>query len=133
MPHVDLVEETFLAVPPALASAAVHDPAFAAALWPDLRLTVFADRGDEGVRWAATGGLVGSCEVWLEPFGDGTIAHTFIRADVTRRGSGTQPATPTGRQAAAQLRRRATDAKAVWWNLKDRLEAGRLPGEPAVR
>lgn len=129
---MDLIEETFLAVAPDLVSAAIRNPEFTTGLWPDLTLSVFADRGADGVRWAASGALVGSVEVWLEPFADGVVAHTFVRADVTRRGSSTEPAELDWRKAAAEHQRRARQAKAVWWTIKDRLEAGREPGEPAV-
>jgi hypothetical protein len=132
VPHVDMVEETFLAVTPAAVAAAVRDPEFTAALWPDLELTVFADRGDTGLRWAATGALVGSCEVWLEPHGDGVLAHTYLRADVTAPSGPTAPVALSARRSQAEQQRRARHAKQVWWALKDRLEAGRLPGEPAV-
>lgn len=132
VPHVDLIEETFLAASPARVAATVRDPAFAPALWPDLRVAVLTDRGDAGIRWTATGALVGSCEVWLEPYADGVIAHTYVRADVTRTGSATEPAPLPWRRAAAEHRRRARHAKGVWWGVKDRLESGRRPGEPAV-
>ncbi len=132
MPHVDLIEETWLAVAAPRVAAEVRRPEFAAALWPDLTLAVHRDRGDAGLQWTATGPLVGSCEVWLEPRGDGVIAHTFLRADVTRRGSTTDAADLPWRQAAAEQGRRARQAKAVWWAAKDRLERGRRPGEPPV-
>ncbi|SHN42246.1 hypothetical protein SAMN05443668_108144 [Cryptosporangium aurantiacum] len=130
---MDLIEETFLAVDPDVVSAAIREPRFTADLWPDLDLSVFMDRGRDGVRWSATGALVGSVEVWLEPYGDGVVAHTFVRADLTRRGSTTEPAQiDDWRKTAAEHQRRARHAKAVWWGVKDRLEAGRKPGEPAV-
>lgn len=132
MPHVDLIEETWLAAPMSRVAAEVHLPNFAAALWPDLSLAVHRDRGQAGLQWTATGGLVGSCEVWLEPRADGVIAHTFLRADVTRRGSATEVAALSWRRAVAEHARRARHAKRVWWAVKDRLELGRRPGEPAV-
>jgi hypothetical protein len=121
--QIDLIEETFVAASPALVSAAVRDPSFTAALWPDVRLAVFMDRGDAGVRWTAAGGLTGSAEIWLEPYGDGVIAHTFLRAD--------PPAPLHWRAAVKEAQRRARHAKAVWWRLKDAVEAGRAPGTPA--
>jgi hypothetical protein len=84
------------------------------------------------VRWAATGALVGSCEIWLEPVGDGVVAHTYVRADATAPGSDTEPVTLPWRAAVRELHRRARHAKAVGWRLKDSLEAGRAPGTPAV-
>ncbi|HEV2086720.1 MAG TPA: polyketide cyclase / dehydrase and lipid transport [Cryptosporangiaceae bacterium] len=132
MPHVDLIEETWLAVAAPRVAAEVHEPGFAAALWPDLTLALHKDRGPAGLQWTVTGPLVGSCEVWLEPRGDGVTAHTFLRADVTRRGSATEAADLPRRRAVAEQARRARHAKAVWWAVKDRLEGGRRPGEPAV-
>lgn len=114
----DLVEETFLAVAPAAVVARVGD--LAEALWPDLTLTVTADRGDEGVRWAVShiGGVpvVGSCEVWLQRCGDGVLVHAYLRVPLTAR----------------DATRRARHAKRVLWTVKDELEAGREPGGPAV-
>jgi len=132
VPQIDLIEETFLAVTPARVAAAIREPAFTGALWPDLQLVVFMDRGEAGVRWSATGALVGSCEIWLEPHGDGVIAHTYLRTDPTAPGSTTEPVVLPLRTALRELRRRARHAKQVWWQLKDRLEAGRHPGEPAA-
>ena len=132
MAQIDLIEETFVAAAPTLVAAAVRDPAFARELWPDLTLTVFMDRGDAGMRWAAVGALAGSCEVWLEPCGDGVLAHTYLRADVTAPGSDTEVVVLPWRSAAAEVARRARHAKAVWWSLKDAVEAGRAPGTPAV-
>jgi hypothetical protein len=122
--QIDLIEETYVAASPALVASAVRDPAFTRALWPDLELAVFMDRGDAGVRWTATGALAGSCEIWLEPHGDGVIAHTYLRADAS-------PALGW-REAAREVQRRARHAKTVWWRLKDTVEAGRPPGTPAT-
>jgi hypothetical protein len=132
VPQIDLIEETYLAVTPARVAAAIREPAFTDALWPDLRLAVFMDRGDAGVRWTATGALVGSCEIWLEPHGDGVIAHTYLRTDATAPGNGTEPVALPPRAALRELRARARHAKRVWWRLKDALEGGRAAGEPAV-
>jgi hypothetical protein len=129
--QIDLIEETFVAAEPVLVAAAVHDPRFTAELWPDLRLAVFMDRGAEGVRWAATGALAGSCEVWLERYGDGVIVHTYLRCDVTDASGAAVTSAP--RDAQREVQARARHAKRVLWALKDRLEAGRAPGEPAVR
>jgi hypothetical protein len=129
--QIDLIEETFVAAVPALVAAAVHEPGFTAELWPDLRLAVFMDRGLEGVRWTATGALAGSCEVWLEAFGDGVVIHTYLRCDLTD--SAGAVVTPSPRDAVREIQARARHAKRVLWAVKDRLEAGRGPGEPSVR
>ena len=131
--QIDLIEETYLAVTPARVAAAIREPAFTGALWPDLELAIFMDRGASGMRWTAVGALVGSCEIWLEPHGDGVIAHTYLRTDATLPGSGTEPAVLAPRAALRELRKRARHAKQTWWALKDALEAGRAPGQPAVR
>jgi hypothetical protein len=129
MPLVDLIDETFVVADPDAVAAVVADPRRWRAWWPDLRLTVFMDRGRQGVRWSVAGRLVGSSEIWLEPFGDGVIVHYYLRCE---------PATPRrphsprrAARAAARLRHR----HAVAWklrvnSLKDELEAGRQPGEP---
>lgn len=127
MTSVDVVDETFLAVPPD-----VVVPEFARAhwprLWPDLRLEIVTDRGAAGVRWTVRGALVGSMEVWLEPVLDGTVLHYFLRADPAGPDGAPAPAPP--RRGAAEARRRQRAAKAIALACKDRLEAGRAPGEP---
>jgi hypothetical protein len=121
---VDVVDETFLAVPPQRLAAEFADPARWRNLWPDLDLRVFADRGDQGVRWSVVGDTWrGSMEVWLEAVGDGTVLHWFLRVDPV--------GAPLGRRAATrEVVRRQRAAKALAFALKDRLEAGRPPGVP---
>ena len=126
MPLVDLIDETFVVCAPAALAARFHEEKLWRAWWPDLRLSVFMDRGVKGIRWSIAGALIGSCEVWLEPFADGTIVHYYLRADVPspQRSRG-------GRGRDARLRRE----HAVRWKrrlnaLKDELEAGRPPGCP---
>lgn len=123
MPQLDLVDETFVVAEPAVLAAAVRDPDRWVGWWPDLRLGVFQDRGDAGVRWNVRGALTGSMEVWLEPYGDGVLLHHYVRCDVTGR-----VLSPSA--AARELRRRQRHAKRVFWALKDELERGRAAGEP---
>jgi hypothetical protein len=118
--QLDLVDETFVVADPARVAAVVRDPARWPVWWPDLTLGVFQDRGDAGVRWNVRGALVGSMEVWLEPYGDGVLVHHYVRCD--RPGGG--PVTPRER------RRRERHAKRVFWALKDELEGDRRAGEP---
>src|SRR5207302_3116225 len=66
-PALDLVDETFLAVPPKTVAAAFGDPAAWSEYWPDLALEVYTDRGAHGLRSTVRGALVGTMEVWLEP------------------------------------------------------------------
>ena len=124
MPQLDLVDETFLVATPSRVAAAVRDPARWQVWWPDLRLGVFQDRGDAGVRWNVRGALTGSMEVWLEPYGDGVILHHYVRCDAPD-GQVLSPAA-----AVRERRRRQRHAKRVFWALKDELEGGRRPGEP---
>lgn len=133
MPLIDLVDETFIVAPPARLAAVVADRRRWRAWWPDLELEVFMDRGEQGLRWSVTGALVGSAEVWLEPFGDGAIVHYYLRADPTAPESATTarhlPDSPRGRRTADRLRRQhALHWKATVWALKWELEAGREPG-----
>ena len=129
MPSIDVVDETFLAVPPERLAAEFADPALWRRLWPDLDLEVMTDRGPAGLRWTVTGALVGSMEVWLERVLDGTVLHYFLRAE---------PAAPDRRRgprrAATRHRvetvRRQRRAKAVAFALKRRLEQGRPAGVP---
>jgi hypothetical protein len=124
MPSVDVVDETFLAVPPAVVAAAFAAPSSWRRYWPDLQLEVYADRGTEGLRWTVGGALVGTMEVWLEPVLDGTVLHYFLRADVPG-----VPELPM-RQAQREVRRRQIVAKDVALRLKMTLEDGRPPGCP---
>lgn len=128
MPSVDVVDETFLVVPPAVVAAEFATPALWSRWWPDLDLEVDTDRGEQGVRWTVRGALVGSMEVWLEPVLDGTVVHYFLRADPSGPDGRPVPAAP--REGAAETRRRQRAAKAVAFEAKERLEAGRAPGEP---
>jgi len=120
VPSVDVIDETFLAVPPSTVKAAFADPRAWRRFWPDLELAVYADRGDEGVRWTVRGALVGTMEVWLEPVLDGTVLHYFLRADF--------PPGVEGRKPVREVRRRQQAAKAVALDLKFVLEDGRPPG-----
>ena len=128
MPSVDVVDETFVAVPPAVLAAEFAVPGRWPVLWPDLRLAVMTDRGEAGIRWTVTGALVGSMEVWLEPVLDGTVLHYFLRADPP--GPDGRPAPLPWRRGVKEAQRRQKAAKAVAFACKARLEAGRAPGEP---
>jgi len=132
MPMVDLIDETFIVAEPAVIAAALHDEALWRRLFPGLELTVFMDRGDQGLRFTVTGDLVGSNELWVEPWGDGAIVHYYLRADITRRGSATEPIEGDPRSVVRRSIR--TRSRHVHWvkaglnALKDQLEAGRRPG-----
>ena len=62
---VQVADEMFVAADPARVGAAVGDPASWRRWWPDLRLQVVEDRAEKGIRWAVTGPLTGTMEVWL--------------------------------------------------------------------
>ena len=128
MTSVDVVDETFITVPPSRLAAEFADPLGWPRFWPDLRLTVGTDRGEKGLRWIVGGALVGSMEVWLEPVLDGTVLHYYLRADPADPDGRPAPLPP--RRAVAEAARRQRDAKAIALGLKDLLEDGRLPGEP---
>jgi hypothetical protein len=123
VPDLDIVDETFIAVPPKMVATVFADPAAWRRFWPDLALDVYADRGDQGMRWTITGALVGTMEVWLEPMLDGTLLHYFLRADL-----------PTPARKPRDLRREYTRrqlaAKSLSLDLKAQLENGRRPGCP---
>ncbi|MEU6644816.1 polyketide cyclase / dehydrase and lipid transport [Saccharomonospora sp. NPDC046836] len=123
-PALDIVDETFLVVPPSTVAAAFADPRSWAKYWPDLVLEVYTDRGDQGLRWTVRGALVGTMEVWLEPVLDGTLLHYFLRATPA-------PAHPLRpRELRREFDRRARAAKAIALELKQVLEDGREPGVP---
>lgn len=121
MPAVDVVDETFLVVPPSAVAAVFADQSNWPRFWPDLRLSVYVDRGNAGIRWTVQGALTGTMEVWLEPMLDGTLLHYFLRAD---------PPSPFRRVSdqLAAIRRRQQAAKSVALDLKFELEDGRAPG-----
>jgi hypothetical protein len=113
----DLADDTYVAAPPTAVARAVAGPARWRDWWPDLRLSLQEDRGAEGLRWRVTGALTGTAEIWLEPVGDGTVVHFYLR---------------TGLSDRARERRRLAWKRAVH-GLKDELEAGRAVGTPVRR
>lgn len=117
---VDVLDETFLAVPPRSLAVIFADAERWRRFWPDLRLSVYADRGEQGLRWTVHGALVGTMEVWLEPVLDGTVLHYYLRADPAGRDGNPVPARP--RRAAAETRRRQLAAKHLAFALKEELE-----------
>jgi hypothetical protein len=110
-----LADDTFVAASPARVAAVVRDGAGWGAWWPGLRLRVSRDRRLEGVQWDVSGALSGTAEIWLEPVGDGTVVHFYLRAAMTDR----------------ERRRRALAWKRVVYRIKDDLEGDRAPGTPA--
>jgi hypothetical protein len=83
---IQIADETFVAAGGALVGAAVADPSSWRRWWPDLRLQVVEERGEKGIRWAVTGALTGTMEIWLEPLKDGlggVVLHYFLHAEPT--------------------------------------------------
>jgi hypothetical protein len=128
---VDLVDETFIVASPEALAVVVADPTYQKRWWPDLDLTVFMDRGVQGQRWSITGALIGSCEIWLEPYADGCIVHHYLRAEPSADGRtpAPWPDTPAGwRKAATARAARAKAWKRSVWALKEELEGQRPAG-----
>ena len=119
VPAIDLVDDTFVVAPVEQLAAVVADPASWRRWWPDLRLTTTRDRGPKGRQWRVDGALVGTAEVWLEPWGDGVLVHFYLRCEPG-----------ASQRADRELRRRAQAWKRAVHALKDDLERGRRPGEP---
>jgi hypothetical protein len=83
MNSIQIADETFVAADGAKVGAAVADRSNWLRWWPDLRLRVVEDRADKGIRWAVTGALTGTMEIWLEPTLDGVLLHYFLHAEPT--------------------------------------------------
>lgn len=128
---IQIADETFVAADGARVGVAVADRSSWRRWWPDLRLQVIEDRADKGIRWAVTGALTGTMEIWLEPLrGElgGVVLHYFLHAE------------PTG-AAAWQLARmdlakmthhRRVAGKAMAFEVKTTLERSRPIGVSPV-
>lgn len=112
MPAIDLADDTFVIAAPDQVAALVADPQRWRAWWPDLQLTTTRDRGVKGRQWRVQGALVGTAELWLEPWRDGVIVHCYLRCEPT------QAAVDVDRER----RRRAQSWKRAVHALKDALE-----------
>ncbi|HEY8455224.1 MAG TPA: polyketide cyclase / dehydrase and lipid transport [Actinopolymorphaceae bacterium] len=120
VPAVDLADDSFVVAAPSVVAARLRDREFWKRCWPGLTLTSYHDRGAEGERWYVGGELVGTAELWLEPYHDGTLVHVYLRAD---------PLRPMSARRVNRLRRRyAIALKAALFEVKDLLEQGRTPG-----
>ncbi len=128
MPSVDIIDEMFVVASPAATRAILCDEVRWREWFPGLTLTAYDDRGLLGVRWNVTGDLQGTAEVWLEECGDGTIVHTYLRAEpvpTPRRRKPWQLERLARRRYALPLKRRLVA-------VKDALEVGHEPGLPRV-
>ena len=118
MSSIQVADQTFVAAPGERVAQAFASPERWRRWWPDLNLTVTEDRGAKGIRWAVRGGVVGTMELWLEPALDGVIVHYFLHAE------------PTGDvEAAVTQHSRRVAGRAMTFELKGELEAGRSAGE----
>lgn len=80
---IQIADQTFVAAAGARVAAVIADQSSWRRWWPDLRLQLVEDRADKGIRWAVTGALTGTMEVWLEPSLDGVVLHYFLHAEPT--------------------------------------------------
>lgn len=124
MARLDVVDETFV-VAPGKALKSLCDEATWARWFPRISLTCDEDRGALGKRWTVTGELVGSAEVWLQQYADGTIVHVYLRVGWAR------PLAGPSREEARFRACYALPLKAHVVALKDACEVGRRPGETA--
>ena len=122
MPQLDVIDETFVRADPAAVAAALHEPGLWERMFPGLELHVFQDRGDAGLRFTVTGGMVGTSELWVEPWGDGAIVHYYLRADLTRKGSATEARIVSPAKAVRARTKHCVRVKQVLNEVKDTLE-----------
>jgi hypothetical protein len=124
MNSIQIADETFVAADPVEVGRAVGDPANWRRWWPDLRLTVVADRGEVGHRWTVTGALIGTMEIWLQPVLDGVILHYFLHAEP----SGVAAWQLAKMNLAKMNHRRRVAGKDMAFEVKRHLEATRPVG-----
>lgn len=122
MSSIQVADQTFVAAPGTRVAQAFASPERWRRWWPDLNLTTTEDRGEKGIRWAVRGGVVGTMELWLEPALDGVVVHYFLHAEPS--GSG---------EIADQQHARRVAGRAMTFELKRELEAGRSAGEAPSR
>lgn len=121
---IQVADETFVVADVARIGAAVADPASWRRWWPDLRLQVVEDRGAKGIRWAVTGALTGSMEIWLEPSLDGVVLHYFLHAEP----SGAAAWQLTRMNLTKMTHRRRVAGKKMAFEVKAALERSRPIG-----
>jgi hypothetical protein len=130
---IDIADDTVIYAPTSELIAIIREESTWVRWWPGLRLEVYGDRGDKGLRWTVSGSLVGSSEIWLEsidPASAGavaTIVHYYLRANPTRSGSAIQSRTVTNsareqREIHKLRERHVVQWKRTVWALKDSLE-----------
>ncbi|NLG47024.1 hypothetical protein [Gordonia sp. (in: high G+C Gram-positive bacteria)] len=130
MTSIQVADEVFVAAAPSLAGAVVGDRGRWRQWWPDLRLTVVEDRGDQGMRWTVTGPLTGTMEIWCEQCMDGFILHYYLHAEPV------DPLPTDPRECMDLLaevnRVRRIAGKEMSFHVKWLLEGDREAGAPAI-
>ena len=124
-PAIDIADDSFIAVPRAQVAAIIAESSRWVQWWPDLTVTVYQDRGADGMRWLVSGEFVGSSEIWLEAHTHGVVLHYYLRVDpADPRGQvRVLPESPRGRRHLEAVRRTHTVRwKRTVWALKDELE-----------
>lgn len=124
MNSIQVADQTFVAAEAARVGAAIGDAASWRRWWPDLRLRVVEDRGTLGVRWAVTGALSGSMEIWLESSLDGVVLHYFLHAEP----SGAAAWQLARMNLAKMTHRRRVAGKKMAFEVKEVLERSRPIG-----
>ncbi len=128
MHSIQVADETFVAADPVAVGKAVADRASWLRWWPDLGLHVVEDRGPLGVRWAVTGALTGTMEVWLEPSLDGVLLHYFLHAEP----AGVSAWQLARMNLAKMTHRRRVAGKNMAFEVKEALERNRAVGVSPV-
>ncbi|MBX9642160.1 MAG: polyketide cyclase / dehydrase and lipid transport [Mycobacteriaceae bacterium] len=128
MNSIQIADQTYVAAAGALVGAAIADRSKWSRWWPDLHLNVTEDRGEKGIRWAVSGPLTGTMEVWLEPSMDGVILHYFLHAEP----AGASPAELAKLNLAKIAHRRRVAGKNMAFEVKSTLEQSRQVGSSPV-
>lgn len=128
MSSIQIADQTYVAADGALVGAAISDRSQWHRWWPDLRLEVTEDRAEKGMRWAVTGPLTGTMEVWLEPSLDGVVLHYFLHAEPT----GVAGQDVAKLNLAKMTHRRRVAGKKMAFEVKTTLEEARPVGVSPV-
>ncbi len=125
---IQVADEMFVAAAGAQVGAAIADRAKWRRWWPDLNLQVVEDRAEKGIRWAVTGALTGTMEIYLEPTLDGVLLHYFLHAEP----SGVAAWQLAKMNLAKMTHRRRVAGKKMAFEVKTTLERSRPVGVSPV-
>lgn len=116
MPQLDLIIDTYVHSRPDVVAERIADRAWRHQFWSQWIVVVVEERGLEGVRWKLDDPhATGSTEIWIQPYRDRSLLHTYVRVDRVGR--------PWPRWMAAVMQRRVrADLSRKLWTLKDELE-----------